>query len=164
MSQGDMAQIRQEYKELKSGQTPGFDELVQTAQVSNIRASTSGHNADRETFHRHLAKVKSLFEYLKRECNAYIAMVYATDRAGQLDDFGFYANSSIGKLLEEEVNSGLGNQRVQSVFYKMVVRKGQNPNDLIPEVEVDNGPVDLAAIALEKLQVRSFEDIGICCQ
>ncbi|KAI8375116.1 hypothetical protein BD560DRAFT_433640 [Blakeslea trispora] len=52
MCQGDMAQIRQEYQELKSGQTPGFDELVQTAQVSDIRASTLSHDADRETFHR----------------------------------------------------------------------------------------------------------------
>ncbi|KAI8340966.1 hypothetical protein BD560DRAFT_439892 [Blakeslea trispora] len=166
MSQGDMAQIRQEYKELKSGQTPGFDELVQTAQVSNIRASTLSHDADREIFLRHLSKAKSLFGYLKRECNAHIAMVYATDRAGHFDDFGFYANSSIGKLLEERINSGLDNsglnkERVQSIFYKMVVRKGQNPDDLIPEVEVDNGPVDLAAIALEKLQVRSFEDIEV---
>ncbi|KAI8352177.1 hypothetical protein BD560DRAFT_477745 [Blakeslea trispora] len=161
MSQGDMAQLSQEYKELKSGQTPGFDELVQTAQVSNIRASTSDHNADRETFHRHMAKVKSLFEYLKRDCNAHIAMVYATDRAGQFDDFGFYANSSKGKLLEEEVNTGLGDQHVEAVFYKMVVRKGLNPDDLVPEVEVDNDPVDLAAIALEKLQVRSFEDIEV---
>ncbi|KAI8326840.1 hypothetical protein BD560DRAFT_429822 [Blakeslea trispora] len=139
MSQGDMAQIRQEYKELKSGQTPGFDELVQTAQVSNIRASTLSHDADREIFLRHLSKVKALFGYLKRECNAHIAMVYSNDRAGHFDDFGFYANSSIGKLLKERINSGLDNsglnkKRVQSIFYKMVVRKGQNPDDLIPGI------------------------------
>ncbi|KAI8376872.1 hypothetical protein BD560DRAFT_422399 [Blakeslea trispora] len=164
MSQGDMAQIHQEYKELKSGQTPGFDELVQTTQVSNIKASTSDHNADRETFHRHLAKVKPLFEYLKRECNVHIAMVYATDRAGQFDDFGFYANSSIGKLLEERINSGLDNSGLDNsgLDNSGLDNSGLDNSGLNKErVEVDNGPVDLAAIALEKLQVRSFEDIEV---
>ncbi|OBZ80648.1 hypothetical protein A0J61_11303 [Choanephora cucurbitarum] len=151
----DRQAITQHFADIKSGQAPGLSELEENARAFNstIRAQndTSNH------LKYHISKLRQYSQHLKEEYNCHLVMIHSTCRDGHPDDYGCYANSAVGKLLEEQIYSGLGNRMVEVVFTKLLTNSSQ---DLKLAARGDDVAAP-ASIALKKLQVDSFESLDV---
>ncbi|KAI8326572.1 hypothetical protein EDC96DRAFT_536222 [Choanephora cucurbitarum] len=151
----DRQVISKEYADIKSGQAPGLSELEEAASASNstIRAKNDTSN----TLKYKITKLQQYSDYLKEEFNCHLVMIHSTCRDGQPDDYGYYANSEAGKLLRNQIVSGLGNRMVEVVFNKLLVILSHDPKLAARGDDVATP----ASIALEKLQVDSFESLDV---
>ncbi|OBZ66674.1 hypothetical protein A0J61_11914, partial [Choanephora cucurbitarum] len=154
----DRQAITQQFADIKSGQAPGLSELEENARAFNNTIRAQNDTSDHLKYH--IFKLAEYSQHLKEEYSCHLVIIHFTCRDGYPDDYGCYAKSEAGKLLQRQIYSGLGNHMVQVVFTKLLTALSHDLKLAARGVSRDD-VVASAFIALKKLQVDSFESLEI---